>query len=67
VILYNFCLLSTYFLYSRRRTESGTPDVKRRSVCALVGYEFCEGINIAGAVISTVRCPLKTPSRCMHK
>jgi hypothetical protein len=31
-------------LYNRKRTEPGTPDVKRGSECALVSYKWCGGL-----------------------
>jgi hypothetical protein len=50
-----------FWLYNRKGTESGTPDLKRGSVCALVSYRWCGG---GGALIlqtlqfqqMTVRC-----------
>jgi hypothetical protein len=52
-----------FFLCNRKRTESGTPDVKRGSVCALVGYQWCGELHFAGAAISTDGCPPQTPRR----
>jgi hypothetical protein len=37
-------------LYNRERTASGTSDVKRGSVCALLGYLRCGGLCFAGSV-----------------
>jgi len=31
--------------------ESGTPDVKRGSVCALVVYQWCRGLYFTGAAV----------------
>jgi len=56
-----------FLLCNHRRTESGTPDVKRESVCALVGYQWCAGLYFAGAAILTDVCPPQTPMRGRRK
>jgi hypothetical protein len=56
-----------FLLYNRKRTESGTPDVKRGSVCVLVSYQWCGGLYFAGNAISTGGCPPQTPRLDRHK
>jgi hypothetical protein len=56
-----------FLLCNRKRTESGTPDVKRGSECALVGYQWCVGLYFAGAAILTDGCPPQTPKRGRYK
>jgi hypothetical protein len=61
------CFLHIFLLYNRKRMETGTLDVKRGSVCALVGYQWCGGLYSARAAISTDGCPPQTPRLGRHK
>jgi hypothetical protein len=56
-----------FMLCNHRRTESGMSDVKRGSVCSLVGYWCWGGLYFTGAAVLTDGCPPRTPRRGRHK
>jgi hypothetical protein len=56
-----------FLLCNHRRTKSGVFNVKRWSVCALVGHQWCGGLYFAGATILTDGCPPLPPRLGRHK
>jgi hypothetical protein len=54
-----------FLLCNHRRTESGTPDVKRGSMCASIGHQWCGGLYFTGAAVLTDGCqPLSYHGSC---
>jgi len=53
----------TFLLYNHTHTESGMSDVKRGSMCAMIGHQWCGGLYFTGAAISTDGCSPQTPRR----
>jgi hypothetical protein len=53
-----FCI---FLLCNYKRTDSGMSDVKRGSVCALVGYQWCGGLYVQALQFQQMAVRRKLP------